>query len=322
MQAPSKSDAVHIDCPSLLNQKNASEKVMNIMNQLQERKQPSIASFDYSAVDDATAKRLKQHETAMRTSIAMAAQVWGRELYEAQQELANHYRGKFGEWYASLGLNKHDVYDLINQFKFSENLDNPNQIENFNNAPKMLRLDMTKKSAPEEVKQAALNGDIKSHKEFKEMERQLKAKDAQLSQQEATIASQQELLADKQQTQDKLKANIDQLEKEMDSEKARYEELSKEHEKARRFLNNLGEVDNKRSEYAKNKADYSSYELAMKIDSFIRDAKPLSFESEVISNANDTAKERIIKSLNELDAFTQDIRAIVGGRRIINGNME
>lgn len=295
---------------------------MGIMNQLQEREQSSIDSFDYSAVDDVTARQLKQHEAAMKTSITMAAQVWGRELYEAQQELANHYQGKFGEWYTSLGLDKHDVYDLINQFTFSENLDNPKQIENFNNAPKMLRLDMVKKSAPEEAKQAALNGDIKSHKEFKEMERRLKAKDAKLNQQEATIANQQEQLLDNQASQDNLQASLDELEAKMDAEKQKYEALKAEHEKARRFINNIGEVDDQRSEWAKHKADYSVYGLVLKIDNLIKDTRPLSFERDIITNSSEEAKERINKSLDELDDFSQDLRAMINGRRTINGYAE
>jgi uncharacterized coiled-coil protein SlyX len=292
------------------------------MNQLQERKQSSIARFDYSAVDDTTAKQLKQHEAAMKTSITMAAQVWGRELYEAQQELANHYQGEFGEWYTSLGLNKHDVYDLINQFTFSKNLDNPNQIENFNNAPKMLRLDMVKKSAPEEAKQAALNGDIKSHKEFKEMERRLKAKDAQLSQQKETIASQHKQLLDEQASQDNLQLSLDELKNKMDAEKKKYEALKAEHEKTRRFINNIGEVDGQRSEWARHKADYSVYGLTLKIDNLIKDVKPLSFERDIISNSSEEAKKRINNSLDELDDFSQDLRAMINGRRTINGYAE
>src|SRR5699024_1579384 len=52
-------------------------------------------------------------------------------------------------------------------YKFNINLDNQ-QRDNYLNAPKSLQKETMKKSAPEDMKQKVFEGDIKTHKEYKE----------------------------------------------------------------------------------------------------------------------------------------------------------
>src|SRR5699024_4103834 len=54
-----------------------------------------------------------------------------------------------------------------NVYELSINLDNQ-QRDNFLNSPKSLQKETMKKSAPEDMKQKVFDGDIKTHKEYKE----------------------------------------------------------------------------------------------------------------------------------------------------------
>ncbi|GEN48909.1 hypothetical protein [Ligilactobacillus pobuzihii] len=141
---------------------------------MQELENYSASDFDYSLVDDSTAKFLK-HKLSNMNSIAQDTRYqMGKELYETQKELANHYKGVFVKWCESVGLDRNDVYFWINEFKFSRNLENTQQIANFGNAPKTLKKDVLQKSAKPEAVQRVLDGDITTHKEYKELERKLK----------------------------------------------------------------------------------------------------------------------------------------------------
>lgn len=130
--------------------------------------------FDYSELDVGTADFLKEKELNMRNIVNDASEKLGKELYEAQQELSKHGYGCFEEWYSALGFKKTSVYEYINRFLFVRNLNNQNQIETFQELSPSLQSEMSKKSAIPEVNQAVFDGDIKTHKEYKEMERKLK----------------------------------------------------------------------------------------------------------------------------------------------------
>ena len=53
-------------------------------------------------------------------------------------------------------------------------MDNPKEKEIFLQQPKSMQYEMSKPSANPEVNQAVFNGDITTHKEYKELEHQLK----------------------------------------------------------------------------------------------------------------------------------------------------
>ena len=150
------------------------------MNEIETANAFQPQNFDYDQLDSQTADFLKQRVSNMERIADDTRYRMGRELSKAQEKLANHYQGVFAEWYESLGLNKHNVYFWINEFKFSRNLENSQQIANFGTLPKTLKQDVMKKNAPEEAKQAVLNGDIKTHKEYKALVEKLNAKEREL----------------------------------------------------------------------------------------------------------------------------------------------
>jgi hypothetical protein len=73
--------------------------------------------FDYSQLPDTLALALKDRAQRIRTTYENAIIDMGRELAEAQEELAHHGSGTFGAWaQAELGLSKTSVYNLINVY--------------------------------------------------------------------------------------------------------------------------------------------------------------------------------------------------------------
>ncbi|WP_199187206.1 hypothetical protein [Staphylococcus haemolyticus] len=144
-------------------------------------------TFDYSLVDNEIAEFLKEREYTINGIAEDARIKIGRELKKAQDKLANHDKGIFYKWFESGGLNKHQVYYYINLVELSTNLDNI-QKDNFLNAPKSLQKEVMKKNAPEDLKQKVLDGDITTHKEYKQLQKDKE----ELEQQNAQLQSQVE----------------------------------------------------------------------------------------------------------------------------------
>lgn len=129
-------------------------------------------TFDYTELDVATSQSLQTRANRIFAAVGSAYTEVGRELKEAKDELANHYQGMFEKWYTSLGLRKMTVYNLINRYEYVvQNLDNIEQLEEL---PLSLTYEISKPSAPEELQKAVLDGDVRTHKEYKEMEAKLK----------------------------------------------------------------------------------------------------------------------------------------------------
>ncbi|REI06192.1 hypothetical protein [Staphylococcus felis] len=138
-------------------------------------------TFDYSLVDNKTAEFLKEREYTINGIAEDARIKIGRELKKAQDKLANHHEGVFVKWYESGGLDRNQVYYYINLNQFSTNLENT-QKDNFLNAPKSLQKEIMKKNAPEDLKRKVLNGDITTHKKYKQLAKEkteLEQKNAQ-----------------------------------------------------------------------------------------------------------------------------------------------
>ncbi|BCU51773.1 hypothetical protein JCM2421_05450 [Staphylococcus auricularis] len=143
--------------------------------------------FDYSLVDGETAEFLKEREYTINGIAEDARIKIGKELKKAKTKLANHHGGVFQKWVQSGGISLDDAYYYINLNELSKNLDNSKK-DNFLNAPKSLQKEVMKKSAPDDLKQKVLDGDITTHKEYK----QLTKEKAELKQQNAQLQSQVE----------------------------------------------------------------------------------------------------------------------------------
>ena len=185
-------------------------------------------SFDYSQLDDETSVFLKQRVRNMESIADDTRYRMGKELFQAQERLADHYKGTFVKWFKSLGLDKDNVYFWINEFKFSRNLENTKQALNFGSASKSLKKDVMKKNAPNEAKQAVLNGDITTHKEYVALEKKLKQREQELADRDETIANQQAELEDNRKVQLELNKRNSELSKQQSEQKVITKTVTKE----------------------------------------------------------------------------------------------
>lgn len=159
------------------------------MNELQQQ------DFDYSLVDNQTAIKLEKYEKQLNRIYNSYSVEVGEVLYHAQQELSSYGDGTFINWAESIGFKESSLYNYINAYKFLQKLEKPEDKETFLAQPKTVQYAMSKPSAKEEINQEVFNGNIKSSKEYKEMERKAKEYEQQLKQrdeQNAQLQSQVE----------------------------------------------------------------------------------------------------------------------------------
>ncbi len=135
--------------------------------------------FKYDLVDQSTAEFLKQKEFNMREIVGKAYTELGRELKEAQEKLAgnNQYNGLFEKWLKAIGFKKMTAYNLIHRFELVvQNLDDQTLLEEL---PVSLTYEIAKPSSEstdskKQAKEAVLNGEVKTLKEYKELEAKLR----------------------------------------------------------------------------------------------------------------------------------------------------
>ena len=137
-------------------------------------------NFDYSLVKAETAHKLKALSNQLDGIYQNYSVAVGEVLFKAQQELSSYGTGTFGQWVESNKISKSNAYNYINAYKFVQQLDEPKEKEIFSKQPQRLKNEMSKPSANPEVNQAVFDGDVTTHKEYKELERRLKLKDQAL----------------------------------------------------------------------------------------------------------------------------------------------
>lgn len=133
----------------------------------------SLQEFDYSSVDNDTASFLqdkanKINEIRIKSVIAI-----GKEFKEAQEKLSNNKSGTFQVWVKSLGFDPKTAYNYINGFNYI--MENFHNIEDAENIQPSLLFAVSKPSAPAELQKAVMEGDITTHKQYKDLEAKLKA---------------------------------------------------------------------------------------------------------------------------------------------------
>ncbi|MGW7764815.1 hypothetical protein, partial [Bacillus velezensis] len=106
----------------------------------------------------------------------------------------NQYNGLFERWCNSIGLKKDLVYRLINRFKLIANCEDQKIIEDL---PVSLTYEIAKPSSEstdskKQAKEAVLNGEIKTLKEYKELEAKLRKAEEDNSQLEIKLKQEQE----------------------------------------------------------------------------------------------------------------------------------
>ncbi|MCH5384395.1 hypothetical protein DKZ23_08285, partial [Limosilactobacillus reuteri] len=161
-----------------------------------------LTSFSDPSLDTSTIAFLNQSTHQLMNVVSDSATQIGKILYDAQKKLASfHNNGAFAKWIEYIGFSRTSAYNYINRYVAVQNLDSSKQIQAFESLPKSLTYDISKPSADPELTKKVLNGDIKTHKEYKALEAKLKQREQELADRDETIANQQAELEDNRKAQ-------------------------------------------------------------------------------------------------------------------------
>ena len=153
-----------------------------------------VEVFDYSLVDESTARKLQNAATQIANNYADN----GRILAEMQKELAgnNQYNGYFEKWYRSLGMTKATVYTYISIYNYRQrmfcsfataNEQTEEMLQIFDSLPQKLQVDISSKNAPDVLVEQVFAGDITTHKEYVALKKQLEEKEKALEEEQNRV---------------------------------------------------------------------------------------------------------------------------------------
>lgn len=288
-------------------------------------------NFDYSIVDDSTAQFLKVKEQELQSIVLNSSIQLGETLIEAQDKLAKYGEGTFVKWFESIGLKRQSVYNYINQCKFFHQMEKVEQIEMFQELPTTLKTEISKPSAKPEAVEMVLSGDIKTTKEYRELEKQLKAKDEQiklqaqmidnLNEQETEVIEKEVIVEkiphDYQQLKQSTKI-VDEITRENQALKAEQEALKQRIADSEKALQEKAKVENDELEQAqlkrlKRDADISVHKLIINMNQFVKEQAVTVYDSQAIAGANDETKQKLTDSISRVEKLLKQIKQEIGG---------
>lgn len=288
-------------------------------------------NFDYSIVDDTTAQFLKLKERELQSIVLNSSIQLGEKLIEAQEKLASYKTGTFEKWFTSIGLKKRTVYNYINQAKFVHQMHEYEQIEMFQELPTTLKTEISKPSAKPEAVEMVLSGDIKTTKEYRELEKQLKAKDEQiklqaqmiddLNEQETEVIEKEVIVEkvpdDYQQLKQSTKI-VDEITRENQALKAEQEALKQRIADSEKALQEKAKIENDELEQAqlkrlKRDADISVHKLIINMNQFVKEQAVTVYDSQAIAGANDETKQKLTDSISRVEKLLKQIKQEIGG---------
>nr|DAG82474.1 MAG TPA: Protein of unknown function (DUF3102) [Caudoviricetes sp.] len=288
-------------------------------------------NFDYSIVDDTTAQFLKVKEQELQSIVLNSSIQLGETLIEAQDKLAKYGEGTFVKWFESIGLKRQSVYNYINQCKFFHQMEKVEQIEMFQELPTTLKTEISKPSAKPEAVEMVLSGDIKTTKEYRELEKQLKAKDEQiklqaqmiddLNEQETEVIEKEVIVEkvpdDYQQLKQSTKI-VDEITRENQALKAEQEALKQRIADSEKALQEKTKVENDELEQAqlkrlKRDADISVHKLIINMNQFVKEQAVTVYDSQAIAGANDETKQKLTDSISRVEKLLKQIKQEIGG---------
>ena len=130
--------------------------------------------FDYSGLDDATAEIMHSADSIMQQARRNYIFETARAVKMAHGALANHYGGTFGKWCESYGISHTTAGKLLDVCNLVANSTVEEQAVLEQASPSLLYA-AAKPSAPADLVQGVKDGDITTHKQYKELEAQVKA---------------------------------------------------------------------------------------------------------------------------------------------------
>lgn len=303
--------------------------------------------FNYSLVDVKTKEFLEERANIIYGIQSKSAYEIGKQLAKAQEELSTRGYGCFEEWYRSLGFKKTKAYEYINHYNFVCSQNEQTNIEKFENLPKVLQAQVSKPSANPEVNQAVFNGDVTTHKEYKELERRLKLKDQALEavkgelervkQTKTTekVIEKEVIPQDYQATQDlnkqllgknqDLSDELDSVKRSLRLKEASYEMLEKETSEAIALKESIEHLRADKEKLENSVSNiFNLSKLVTKFENFFdEEMAPLRFKTLIQGIGKDAQIEKLRDILTLTENWLDEMNKIVpeNGRTIIEGEI-
>lgn len=155
-----------------------------------DRAKKIASSFNYALLTAEMGDFLKRKEQQLKNEYMNFTANCGQIFAEAQEKLARDGHGVFVKWIEYMGFKAPTVYRMIDVYKFRLShfeKDETEKQEIFETLPKMLQYDISAKSAPLELVEQVMNGDITTHKDYIALKKQLE--DAQKQAENAEMQS-------------------------------------------------------------------------------------------------------------------------------------
>lgn len=303
--------------------------------------------FDYSLLDTKTKDFLEERANIIYGIQSKSAYEIGKQLAKAQEELSTRGYGCFEEWYRSLGFKKTKAYEYINHYNFVCSQNEQTNIEKFEHLPKVLQAQVAKPSAIPEVNQAVFNGDVTTHKEYKELERRLKLKDQALEavkgelervkQTKTTekVIEKEIIPQDYQATQDlnkqllgknkDLTDELDSVKRSLRLKEASYEMLEKETSEALALKESIEHLRADKEKLENSVTNiFNLSKLVTKFENFFdEEMAPLRFKTLIQGIGKDAQIEKLRDILTLTENWLEEMNKIVpeNGRTIIEGEI-
>ncbi|UAL15297.1 hypothetical protein KY998_11345 [Bacillus paralicheniformis] len=277
-----------------------------------------IESFNYEELDVSTASFLRAKENDMREIVGKAYTDLGRELKEAQEHLAKNKYGCFQSWAESIGFKRQTVYKLIQRYELIiHNVDNRQMLEDL---PVSLTYEIARPSAEStepkrQAKQAVLNGEVKTLKEYRELLAEKEAAEAALKQAEREA----DILRDKLE-------RVEEAEPEIQTEyvevKTPDPELVAENERYKELFGDISMYEGRTTRVTNGDAiTYTVYEFSEDVRKFVEKYGHLTHFSREFSEMIDEGKEEYRKAIHAMQTLMRSIQGAMDEKEpiIING---
>lgn len=313
---------------------------------MQEIALSNVEDFNYDVVSPDSSKVLKALSEQLDGVYKNYQVIVGEIFYKAQQELSSYGDGLFSKWVESQGFSRTNAYNYINSYKFVQNLNKPKK-EIFDSVPKSLQFEMAKNSALEDANQAVFNGDITTHKEYKELERRLKLKDQALEavkgelervkQTKTTekVIEKEVIPQDYQATQDlnkqllgknqDLSDELDSVKRSLRLKEASYEMLEKETSEALALKESIEHLRADKEKLENSVTNiFNLSKLVTKFEKFFdEEMAPLRFKTLIQGIGKDAQIEKLRDILTLTENWLDEMNKIVpeNGRTIIEGEI-
>jgi len=286
--------------------------------------------FDYDIVDENTSRFLKEKELNMRSIVQDVAPKLGKELKEAQDELAKHGYGCFEQWYESLGFKRQTVYNYINSYSFLQQLEEQGQENIANTIPANLMYEVGKKTANPEAVQAVISGEVTSLKEYKALEKALQEAEQRAAEAEVEARRWKDIAKSAQNQPPQVITNTiekipDHIKKKMEEDeiklrtlRAGLDEATKELQQYK--LQDTVEFDEVQSQIQKKKlqheADMEALQLSIAYKQFIEKAAIGTYQLGALAIAEPAEKQRLLERVEIVQKILNDTKSALQGRKL------